>query len=402
MLSFRLLGFAFFFLAAGVSVRARSSSVTPVAAGPQSGLVRVSSDKPLYFPGDTVRLSVEWIDSAADVSVTPFLAIRDVLLQPAEGGNYMLVVPPDAIPESYRVRLGISDAEGRRSFSDTECFINVEEFQAIEQVSNYVYISPDSVNDGAPLALALERERLAELQVMFQRGRITERMGPQFVTISVEVQSRNGNTVSRDTRRMVTFRSQGDPVRDHATFLRYRNAYGPYTIIRPEELERVQIQVDSVPDWAVIKVRVEPDYALTIGANDRSNFIVRKFRVKGPVVEAGLAIGAPKVLWDSRAEDSVDYGATSAMVRLYLLDGNTGQRYPVSLGMGTFGVDSPIDVGKNRGGFAVSVFLDVVDLVRYARINLGRKVNAGLELTPFFPVEKKARLLLNAKVGLSL
>jgi len=216
------------------------------------------------------------------------------------------------------------------------------------------------------------------------------------------VQSRNGTTVRRDTRRMVTFRSQGDPVRDHATFRRYRSAYGPYTIIRPEELEQMRIQVDSVPDWAVIRVRVEPDYALTIGANDRSNFIVSNFRVRGPVFEAGLAIGAPKVLWDSRAEDSVDYGATSAMVRLYLLDGNTGQRYPVSLGMGTFGVDSPIDVSKNRGGFAFSVFLDIVDLVRYARINLGRKVNAGLELTPFFPIEKKARLLLNAKVGLSL
>jgi hypothetical protein len=402
MLSLRLLGLVFLSLAAGLRAQVQSSSVIPIPASPENGLIRVSVDKPVYFPGGTVHVTAEWTDSASNVTVTPFLAIGDALLHPAEGDAYALAIPADASPGSYRVRLEVSQADGRLVYYDTDCFVNVEEYQAIEQVADYVYICPDSVTGAPPKALTLEREQLPGLQVVFQRDRIRARMGPQFVTISVEVQSRNGTPVRRDTRRMVTFRSQGDPVRDHAMFLRYRSAYGPYTTIRPEELERVQIQIDSVPNWAIIKVRVEPDYAVTIGANDRSNFVVRYFRVKGPAVEAGLALGVPKVLWDSRAKDSVDYGSTSAMVRLYFLDGTTGQRFPFSLGIGTFGVDSPIDVGRNRGGYAVSVFLDMVEIVKRIRIDLGGKVNAGLELTPFFPVEKKVRLLLNAKVGLSL
>lgn len=402
MLSLRFLGLVFLSLAPGLRAQVQSSSVMSIPASPENGLIRVSVDKPVYFPGDTVHLTTEWINSAANIVVIPFLAIGDALLQPAEGDVYTLAVPPDARPGSYLVRLRVSDADGRLVIYGTDCLVNVEEYQAIEQVADYVYVYPDSVTGAKPKALTLEREQLPDLRVVFRRDQIGERMGPQFVTISVEVQSRSGAVVRRDTRRMVTFRSQGDPARDRAAFLRYRSAYGPYTTIRPEELERVQIQVDSVPNWAIIKVRVEPDYAVTIGANDRSNFVVRYFRVKGPAVEAGLALGVPKVLWDSRAKDSVDYGSTSAMVRLYLLDGTTGERYPVSLGMGTFGVDSPIDVGRSRGGYAVSVFLDVADLVKYIRIDLGGKVDAGLELTPFFPVEKKVRLLLNAKVGLSL
>jgi len=402
MLLLRLLGFVFLFLAPNLYAQARSSSVTPVQVSSGQGLVRIFADKPVYFPGDSVRLTLEWIDRAANVTLTPFLEIGGALLQSSRGGDYTLVVPQDATPGSYRVRLGVSEADGRQSFSDIDCFVNVEEYQAIEQVANYVYVYPDSVAGDTPTPLTLGRDRLPDLQVVFRRDRIGERMGPQFVTISVEVQSRNGNTLRRDARRMVTFRSQGDPVRDRAKLLGYRSAYGPFTNILPEELERVPILVDSVPNWAVIKVRVEPDYAVNIGASDRSNFLVRYFRVKGPVVEAGLALSAPKVLWDSRAEDSVDYGSTSAMARLYLLHGNTGQRYPVSLGMGTFGVDSPVDVDRGRGGFAISVFLDMVDLFRYVRIDLGRKVDAGLELTPFFPIQKKARFLLIAKVGLSI
>jgi hypothetical protein len=227
-------------------------------------------------------------------------------------------------------------------------------------------------------------------------------MGPQFVTIRTTVQSREGTTVQTFERRVFTFRSQGDPNRDRAMFIQYRIAYGAYAAIRPEELQQVRVQVDSLPDWAMIKVHVEPDYSIKIGAYDRSNSFTRYFRVKGPTIETGFTLGIPKVLYDTQATDTVTYGNTSAMLRFYYVDEESGHRFPVNFGIGTFGVSSPIDVDVGRGGFAMSIFLDIVEILRVLDIDFGKKLNGGLELTPFFPLERKSRLLVNAQVSLSL
>jgi hypothetical protein len=69
--------------------------------------------------------------------------------------------------------------------------------------------------------------------------------------------------------------------------------------------------------------------------------------------------------------------------------------------MGTFGVSSPIDVGIGRGGFALSAFLDLVELTRIHDLGFVKKFNAGVELTQFFPIDRKARLLINVQVGFS-
>jgi hypothetical protein len=65
-------------------------------------------------------------------------------------------------------------------------------------------------------------------------------------------------------------------------------------------------------------------------------------------------------------------------------------------------VNSPVDVGIGRGGFATSVFLDIFELLRRLDLDMGIKVNAGLELTPFFSIQKKPRILLDAHAGLAL
>jgi len=52
-------------------------------------------------------------------------------------------------------------------------------------------------------------------------------------------------------------------------FIQYRTAYGPYANIRPEELEQVLVPVDSLPDWAILGIHIEPDYTIKIGAVDR-------------------------------------------------------------------------------------------------------------------------------------
>jgi hypothetical protein len=44
----------------------------------------------------------------------------------------------------------------------------------------------------------------------------------------------------------------------------------------------------------------------------------------------------------------------------------------------------------------------LVELTRVRDLGFLRKVNAGLELTQFFPIERRARFLVNAQVGFSL
>jgi hypothetical protein len=236
---------------------------------------------------------------------------------------------------------------------------------------------------------------------MFQRDSIRLGMGPQFVTIRTTVQLRDGTTAQTFERRVLTFRSDNDPDRDHAMLIQYRMAYGPYAAIQSEEFLQVRIHVDSLPDWAIIKINIEPDYTIKIGGYDQYNLYTRYFRVRGPNIEIGFSLGIPKVLFDTQAKDTIAYGNTSAMVRFYYVDGVSGHRFPVNLGIGTFGVNTPLDVRVGSGGLALSVFLDLVEMTRVLEIGLIKKVTAGLELAPFFPLKKKARFLIDAQVGIS-
>jgi hypothetical protein len=73
----------------------------------------------------------------------------------------------------------------------------------------------------------------------------------------------------------------------------------------------------------------------------------------------------------------------SSYVTILLCERNIGHRFPVNLGIGTFGVNSPLDVRVDGGGFALSIFLDVVEITRALDIDLMKKVTAGLEVTPY-------------------
>ena len=384
------------------SAQAQLRSTTLIRSSLEDEIIIISVEKPVYFPGDTVRLAIQRDDSAATATVTPILTIEETTLKPAGRNTYIAVIPQTVIPGSYCVYLRVLDAQGRRFIYETDCVVEVEEYQAIEQIGNYVCIGPEAGSKDPLTAVTLDRKQIRNLQVIFQRDSIREHMGPQFVTIRTTVQLRNGITAQTFERRVITFRSHGDPNRDRAMFIKYRTAYGAYAAIRPEEVEQVRVQVDSLPDWAIIKVNIEPDYTIKIGAYERSNSFTRYFRVEGPTIETGFTLGIPKVLYDTQAKDTVDYGKTSAMLRFYYVDRVSGRRFPVNFGIGTFGVNSPIDVGIGRGGFATSIFLDIVELMRRLDIDFSMKVNVGLELTPFFPIEKKWRLLFNAHVGLSL
>jgi hypothetical protein len=184
-------------------------------------------------------------------------------------------------------------------------------------------------------------------------------------------------------------------------FIQYRTAYGVYANIRPEELEQVLVPVDSLPDWAILGIHIEPDYSIKIGAVSRSNTMTQYYRVRGRTIEVGFSLAVPKVLYDTRADDPTEYGNSSAMVRFYFIGSQTGNRFPVSAGIGMFGVNSPVDVGIGRGGFALSMFLDLAEMVRIVNVGFTQKINIGLELAPFLPIQRKGRLLLVAQAGFS-
>ncbi len=364
--------------------------------------VNVSIDNTVYYPGDTVHVSIAWDSTEAKVDVIPILIIEGTTLDSVGHNEYIAVIPRIATPGSYPIHLNVLDSRGRRLAYETDCVVLVEEHQEIERIANYVQLGPEDGSIDPLQAVTLNRDQIRKLYVDFKQERIQDGMGPQYLTIKTSVLSRKGTVTATSERRMMTFRNSGDPTRDMEKFLRYRMAYGAYAVIHPEEIGRVRLFLDSLPSWAIIKVSIESDYAINIGAVDQSNSVTSYYRVKGPSIEMGFTLGVPKVLYDTQAKDSMDYGKTSAMLRFYYVSSKSGNRFPVSFGIGTFGVNTPIDVGKGRGGFAASFFLDVIELARWFNWNVGGKASAGLELTPFLPIQKRSRILFDAHVGLAL
>ncbi|MGB2867641.1 MAG: hypothetical protein WBD36_04275 [Bacteroidota bacterium] len=389
-------------LLGAMSTQAQQKSTTVVRSTLEDESIGISVDKPVYFPGDVVRLTILREDSTSGARVTPIVAIEGMKLRSAGHDVYTAVIPKNVTPGAYRILLRIVDEDGRQFVYETGRTVDVEEYQTVEQVSGYVSIAPVDGSDDPQTAATLDREQIRALQIVFQRDSIHVRMGPQFVTIRTSVLLRDGTAMQAFERRVVTFRSHGNPERDRAMFIQYRTAYGAYAAISPAELEVVHLPFDSLPAWSMIKVSIEPDYTIKIGAYDRTNSMTRYFRVRGPSLEIGFLLGIPKVLYDSRSEDTIQYGHTSAMMRFYYVSARTGNRFPVSLGMGTFGVNSPIDVGPGQGGFALSVFLDLVELMKALEIEFIKRVNLGLEVTPFFTIGRRSRLLFDAQVSFAI
>lgn len=384
------------------NAQAQQRYPTLIRTSLEDEIIILSVDKPLYFSGDTVRLTVQRTDSTSTIIVTPILMIEGTTLKSIDHNIYTAVLPQSCTPGLYRVRLRVLDVQGRRFVYDTDCNVDVEEHQLIEQISDYVRIEPKAGSEDLQSAVTLDRNQIRNLRVIFLRDSIRLGMGPQFVTIRTTVLLRDGTTAQTFERRVLTFRSYNDPNRDRAMLIQYRRAYGAYAAIRPGEFTHVRIHLDSLPDWAIIKINIEPDYTIKIGGYDRSNSYTRYFRVRGPQIEIGLSLGIPKVLFDTQAKDTLDYGNSSAMIRFYYVNKVSGHRFPVNFGVGTFGVSSPLDVNVGRGGFALSIFLDVVEMTRLVGIDLNKKITGGFEFAPFFPIEKKMRFLIDAQVGISL
>jgi hypothetical protein len=384
-----------------LSLQAQSKTSILIQSTFDDENIGISVDKSVYFPGDSVRLVIQRNDSATGASITPILAIEGATLKSIGRRTYLAVIPQTVTPGLYPVRLKVTDPEGRRFRYETDCVVTVEEYQDVEQLNRYVSIYPSSGSSNVRNAVTLDRDELRNLEVGFLRDSIRLGMGPQFLRITTTISLREGIAVPSYERRIVTFKSHGNTDKDRAMFVQYRTAYGVYANIRPEELDHVLVPVDSLPDWAILGIHIEPDYTIKIGAVDRSNTITRYYRVRGSRIEFGFSLAIPKVLYDSRSVDTIQYGNYSAMIRMYFINSGSGNRFPVSLGLGMFGVNSPVDVGTGRGGFALSMFTDLAEMIRIANVGFTKKVNFGLEIAPFMPIKRKARLLLVAQAGFS-
>ena len=362
--------------------------------------IELSVDKVVYFAGDTVRLTIGRTDSVAKALITPVLPIEGISLKSTGQRTYTAVLPQIVTPGAYAVTLKVRDSEGRRFLYKTECIVNVEENRYVALLHSFVHIEPSNGGENSRSAVALDRDAIQNLEVHFNRDSIKEGMGPQFVTIKTTVIPRDGAASQSLYRRVVTFKNDGDDYKDRMLLIQYKNAYNKYATLSREEIDHVRLPVDSLPDWALLVVQIEPDYSITIGAFDRSNVVTKYFRMRGPTFETAFMIGIPKVIYDSQSRDSIEYGNTSAMFRMYYVSKETGNRFPLNLGVGTFGVNSPIDVGVGRGGFAFTLQLDLAEMVRILNINFTNKVNIGLETTQFFSIGKKRRLLIDTQVSL--
>jgi hypothetical protein len=267
-------------------------------------------------------------------------------------------------------------------------------------VTEYVRISP--VPGGALTSpLTLDKPDLRRLTVWFNRDSLTADDGVQFVRITVTILEKDGTLRDKITERAFTFARGGGPEADEARMREYSRVIHPLGFASRRKIDSVEIDLEDIPDWGRIDVRVEPDEDFAAYAQHRGNRVAWHYRARGRRVDGAFFLGIPKVLYDTHDRGGLNYGRTSAMYRLFWLEENSGARFPIGLGVGVFGVNTPIDVSSRGGGYAMSALLDVFELARRSGIRLTSKVNAGIEVVPFFPLEEAPRLLVAIRVGVS-
>lgn len=274
-------------------------------------------------------------------------------------------------------------------------------FGKVVPLNRYVRLVSGSRSIPCDTTVTLRLSSVRGLRIVFDRDSLDVKDGPQFLRITTVSTNANGQTLDENVQYAITFRRLQDTAADVAQLERFVGQVNPMGYYNPELMDEVPVQVDSLGKWGWLKVRIEPESELVKYYGRIRNRIEFTVRVKGGRFQSGISLSVPKVLYDTCEDDSVDYGSTSAMLRLYALHPRTGERYPFDLGIGTFGLNSPIDVSKKGGGFAVSLYFDVIQMLRVMKIRIPYKVNAGFDVSPFFPIGHKSRILFSARLGIT-
>lgn len=283
-----------------------------------------------------------------------------------------------------------------RSQSDSASF--ERHLLPLEEYVNSSHPGGTSVHDAVPYS---SRE-LHSVKIGFDRSKIMPSYGPQFVKVTTSIYSRNGTLYDKYTQFAFTFSPQPTPDADRTTMRSIAERIMFFNFINMRKIDTIDIYLDSLPDWSLIEVKVTPDEEFTKYERRSLTQKTWYYRTKGRRFESAFFLGIPKVLYDTEKHDTITYGNASAMLRFSYLDGETGRPYPFNIGIGTFGVSTPIDVSSKGGGFALSLMFDVVQAFeRMFEWGISNKVNAGIEVTPFVPINHRARILVNARIGIS-
>jgi hypothetical protein len=272
-------------------------------------------------------------------------------------------------------------------------------FGRVVPLGRYVRLVSGDRSVPPDTAVTLRLSRIRDLRVVFERDSLDAKDGPQFLKITTISTAVDGKGLDENIQYAITFRRLQDPAADVGQLERFVNQVNPMGYYNAELVEAVPIQVDSLGPWGWMTVRIEPENELVKYYGRVRNRLEFRVRVKGGRFQTGISLSVPKVLYDTCEDDSVAYGNSSAMFRIYALHGRTGERYPLDVGIGTFGINSPIDVSKKGGGFAVSLYFDVIQMMRILKLRLPYKVNAGFDVSPFFPVGHRSRVLFSARLG---
>ena len=274
-----------------------------------------------------------------------------------------------------------------------------QDVRQIVPLREFVTIRPLEGSSHQKDAEPISKDRISSLTVIFNRGNLPPLSGPQFVRVNATILSREGIMLDQVTQYAFTFPREETAEEDARQMEDYSRQISQFGYIAPGRSDSVQIPLDTLPDWGYLRVEVVPDDEYTKYTNRSNARIVWHYRIRGSWLDSRFTLGIPKVLYDTRESDSVDYGNASALLRFFYINQRTGQQFPVSLGFGLYGVSTPIDVSTRGGGFVLSLYFDVIQFLRVNGLEITDKANAGFEIAPFFPVDKRSRVLLSARIG---
>lgn len=285
--------------------------------------------------------------------------------------------------------------------SDTTREHHMQRFGSVASLGRYLVLTTGIRTIDPDNPVTLDPEEIAQLRIRFRRDSLRDEEGPQFLKVSTSSVDKGGQLLDQNVQFAVTFSSKGDVRADLRELDRIRAHISPLGFMNPDLIDEVPIQVDSLSLWGRLVVRVEPEQDVVKYYGRIRNTLEFQILVRGSRFDVGFTLSVPKIVYDTRSSDSVQYGNTSAMLRFYYLDQEHGTRYPLSIGVGTIGINSPIDVSKSGGGFVVSFYLDLIQLLRMDILGFARNINAGFDVSPFFPLKNKSRVLLGIRVGIT-
>jgi hypothetical protein len=103
-------------MVATMNVQAQQNYSTFIWPSYEDPSINVAVDKPTYFAGDSVYLSIQFTDSAATGKVIPMLSVEGMIFKSTGVNSYVARIPQQVIPESYKVYIKQLDTMGHHFF----------------------------------------------------------------------------------------------------------------------------------------------------------------------------------------------------------------------------------------------------------------------------------------------